>query len=115
MNLKNEPIKVLSQYVRDIMLTYKRAKIDCVIGNKTSSEKKYYLKFLNDEVKVLNAKEYTIAIESIIESLTDEEKEIIENIYIKCNTNPFWYLETLSRSTYYRYKRKMLENFLHYF
>ena len=44
-----------------------------------------------------------------------KEQEIIQNMFIKENNNPFWYLETLSRSTYYRYKRKSLENFLYYF
>ena len=115
MKLKNEPIKVLSKYVSEIINTYKKAKIECLVDINKAHERKYYLKFLEDDVKALSAKEYILAIESIIGSLKKEEQEIIENMFIKENNNPFWYLETLSRSTYYRYKRKSLENFLYYF
>lgn len=113
METQDKKLSELIIYVGEILKTYKRARFDCIIRNE--QENQYLLRLKNEQVKVLSALEYKTAIEHILSLLDEEERYIIDNVFITKNDNPLWYLEHLSRSTYYRYKRKALSNFLLYF
>lgn len=51
--------------------------------------------------------------EIIIQSLSQESKEIIELDFIN-NVNQDWWMETYSRSSYYRAKTRAMEEFIFY-
>ncbi len=113
MNFENLPTKELVTYTEEILKTYKKALFDC--NTIKDINKKYFLKLKSDGVYTLSAEQYKSAIENILNDMDEEESNILKELYIKRSKNPLWYLSYCSRSTFYRNKRKALEDFLFYF
>ena len=115
--MKNWRLKDKSNYVDSLALEYNKALV--AIENESGAK---YLESLREDValyrisdeKLKRYKNFKKLIDSILDKMDRNDKFILVNDYFY-KTNSQWWIETYSRSSYYRMKRKALDSFLKYF
>ena len=120
MDVKNEKTTDIEIAANRIMDDYRKAKIEIsAYGNKKDAEfNKYSLAFLNKKLDNLSPRQFMLTVDSVLDTLTDHNRELFLAMYMRREPayNSLWYQDyCMSRSTYYRYKRKALEEFMRYF
>ena len=120
MNVTQYTTRDLHAMVLKIMDDYRRATIQMRSPQrKTLNEiMKYSLRFMNKTLDDLTPMQFILTVDAIIESMSDNVRDVFIAMFVtrEYQTNPLWYINyNLSRSTYYRYRRKALEEFMGYF
>lgn len=100
-NLERIPYREKKFLVKEACMMYKKLKLTDMINSSS----------LSDAELGLQGKKHLSIFTSILGMLTKDEKEIIIRDFINPD-NPQWYVDTYSKSTYYKLKHQAINNFL---
>ncbi len=116
--MENKEIILFSQLaakanaIRDL---YIKAQIYQNIDKECESRRIHYFNDLGQEI-IVEPEKFIVSVDTAVNSLPSNLKLMINmELLDRRNYCDYWYLETLSRSTYYRHRKEAYRRFVSYF